>query len=854
MFWMIRKIMSILRGGATPSEVALAILLGTLLGFLPGFSLVSLALIGLILVVNVPIPLALLAVAAGKALSIVLESYTYGIGKAMLEVSAIESAVGYLVNAPYAAWMDLDRYCTLGGIPMGIVAGIVFGVAGASMIWRFRVKMAKLETGSARYQKWSKKWYVRFLTWLLFGSRKGAKGRSYSELLEVPTKPFRKWGLILVIIFVGGAVAGEFLLADLIANAALTAALEEANGATVDLDKVDVSIAGGRFAVSGLAVADFNDLSHNAFEAYLIKGDLDTKELASRRFVIDEVTIEDAKMNAKRDRKGERFREPPPEPEPDPDPEPKTEEGTSIYDVLEEAKVWRERLVKVKEWLEKMESEEKEEPELPPEEEAKRVGYRNLRASYLVRETPRFLVRSVRIKGLKPSRADVKQAYDVEIDNLSDRPQLTGPPTIRIHSPDKSLASELKLAFQDRKDSGETKPSAGEAVDRPQRLVGHLTFSAKDVDLSKLQKVLRNDNAVTLGGGRADIVVTDGILSTDLLLVPLVFKVRDLDAAADGKQKVFGLKAEHAKIAFGLLRNLDTQITLAGQPTAPRVLFDTGGLVNSLQNALMKNGREAIAQELAKRKAELVGKAQVELDKQLEKYSKKAPWLKGIGGKLPKVGEIDPSDPTAAIGGVKDAVKDAAKDAAKTEIQKQLDKQLDKVKDKIPGLDALRDKVPGLNKTTTDDPDKKESSTADQVKDAAKDAAKTEVQKQLDKQLDKVKDKVPGLDALRDKVPGLIKTTPDDPDKKEPGITDQAKDAAKDEVEEKTKDEVGKQIDKIKDKIPGLKDIDPAKLPGADRIPGLGGILDRKKSTPKDDKGDKKPDKDRKKPRFRLPF
>jgi uncharacterized protein (TIGR03546 family) len=621
MFWMVRKILSILRGGATPFEVGLAIVLGTLLGFLPGFSLLSVILIALILVLNVPIPLALLAVAVAKGLSFVVEPYTYLVGRMLLKIPPIEQGVSRLVNGPFSAWMDLDRYCTLGGIPVSIAVGIALAIIGASLIWRFRSRMARLEAGSPAFQKWSRKWYVRFITWILFGSRKGAKGRSYSELLEVRTKVFRKWGLILALLFVGLMAAGEYFFAGMAANYALTGALEAYNGATVDIPDVDVSLSGGHFEINRLAMCDPENLSHDSVRVHRIRGDLDTNALASRRFVIDELVLDDVRTHVKRDHKGERFREPPPEPPPPPEPE----SGTSVYDVIEEAKRWRERLIKVQDWLEQWESEEEaEEPKEPRREELKRIGYRNFRASYLIEDTPRVLIRSVKIKTVRPSVAGVKETYDVEIVNLSDNPRLAGgDPAIRISSKDEKLKAAIRLAFE------------------PERIRGRLALQAKDVDLGKLQKMLKNDNAVQFGSGRADLSIDNGSFGAGHLHVPMAVRIRGMDATTRGDKKLFGLKPEHAKIAFGLLKDVETKITFTGRPAAPGILFDTGGLAESLQQALVANGREMIASELEKQKGRLQKEAQKEVQKHLDKYRKKVPGLDKIDpGKLPGVDRI----------------------------------------------------------------------------------------------------------------------------------------------------------------------------------------------------------------------
>jgi uncharacterized protein (TIGR03546 family) len=120
----IRKALGILRGGSTPFEIGLAVTLGILLGMIPGFSLLTLLLIVAALLLNIPVRIFILAFIVGKLLSVPLAPLTYGVGTLLLSIGPVESLVRLLVNAPFTAWMDFDRYCTLGGIPVGLLIGV----------------------------------------------------------------------------------------------------------------------------------------------------------------------------------------------------------------------------------------------------------------------------------------------------------------------------------------------------------------------------------------------------------------------------------------------------------------------------------------------------------------------------------------------------------------------------------------------------------------------------------------------------------------------------------------------------------------------------------------------------------
>jgi len=124
---LVRKLIGILRGGAAPFEVFLAVLLGVIAGFVVGFNLTFIALLVILLILNANVAVFLFFFLVGKLIAIPLTPLSFKLGKALLAVPGIEGLVRKIVNAPVAAFLGFERYALLGGLVIGIVLGLVGG-------------------------------------------------------------------------------------------------------------------------------------------------------------------------------------------------------------------------------------------------------------------------------------------------------------------------------------------------------------------------------------------------------------------------------------------------------------------------------------------------------------------------------------------------------------------------------------------------------------------------------------------------------------------------------------------------------------------------------------------------------
>ena len=125
-----RKIGKILRGQATPFQIMMACVLGSLIGFTPGFMNgpgYLIAIILLLIILNANLGLALLMGSVAKAISFPLLPVSFATGRVLLD-GPTQGLFKVIVNAPVLALFGFDHYAVTGGALVGLVLGIATGL------------------------------------------------------------------------------------------------------------------------------------------------------------------------------------------------------------------------------------------------------------------------------------------------------------------------------------------------------------------------------------------------------------------------------------------------------------------------------------------------------------------------------------------------------------------------------------------------------------------------------------------------------------------------------------------------------------------------------------------------------
>ena len=585
-----RKIGKILRGNATPFQIFSACILGSMVAFLPGLTQAPgmfLILFFALAILNANLTMALLVGLIAKLAAIALTPASFAVGRFLLD-GPTSGLFQSAINAPVLALCGLEYYTVSGGLLMGLVFGAVAGFVVVRMLTAMRKKMAALEEGSEMFKKLSASKTSRLLTWIFLGP--DAKKGSWDDLLQkkmgMPVRP-------LGIAFVGLLAVLVFLLVQFgkgpILTAALQDGLEKANGATVDLKEAKMDLGEGKLTISGLAVADASNLDFDILRAVNLEADIGAASILSKRMKLDRVVISNADHEVKRDTRAYRVGPPPviSEPPPAKDPDSKT-----IDDYINDAKIWKERLAKVKEWMEKISGPEDEkggsQAPSPENKEAFEewlrqqvavAGYNGVRAEHLLTAAPTFAIGELVIDKLKSSQFP-DETIDINAKNLSTHPWL--------------LKEEKSIVIKSSKDTiGATIQLGGGPSTTG---TNAFSFHFRGLPTDQVAGSLKLGGEQAISGGTVDIVSQGNWRHSGGLVVDLPLQVRlnnvDLTIPGAGKQKV---------------ASLDIPIGIEGPLDNPRIKVESKAFANAVKDAAIDKGKQMLQEKAGEQLNKVLG-------------------------------------------------------------------------------------------------------------------------------------------------------------------------------------------------------------------------------------------------------
>jgi len=572
-----KQIGKLLRGGATPAQIMLACVLGSLLGFVPGFSQAG----GLIVVLflgltafNANLAVATVVGGMAKVVSVVLMPVSFGVGRLLLD-GPTQGLFKAMINLPVLALLGLENYVTTGGLIVGGLFGLLMGWGLIRTIQGFRSKMAGLESNSERYKAWMGKWWVKLLIYVLVGKK--AKG-SYEELLVKKGKVIRPVGVVFAVLVLVLMAIVQMFFGGAIVRAAMQGALERSNGATVDIASMDVDLKGGRITIEGLAMADRNDLSTDLFRAQKVEIDISGADLLRKRVSLDKVVLVGSEHGAKRAVAGRLVGPATAEPV---DQEPKEgtddEQGKALEDYLEDAKRWKARLAQVQGWIEQVsgyvEPAGGQDGAGGPgtlsdwlEQQIREKGYANVSADHLIEGAPRLLIRELIAQGIQTGGLG-GETIDLHGENLSTNPGLSDKvPRLVVRSSGQTLSATLDLAGA---------ASGGGA--------STLDFSYRGLAVDGVTQGLVVGGDRPIAGGHMDLAMrgkirTQGGIYIDL---PLLVTLNNTTVTVPG-------------VGSTKVKKLELPLGVRGRLSSPRVSLDH----KALKAALMKAGADMLAGRL----------------------------------------------------------------------------------------------------------------------------------------------------------------------------------------------------------------------------------------------------------------
>lgn len=603
--FLFRQLAEILRGSAAPIQLVMACLVGCLIGFVPGgFDHAGLMVgwILLLIVLNANLAVALAVAAGAKLVSLALMSVSFGVGRWLLDGGPAEAAVAWANDAPVLALFDLEYYAVTGGIVVAAGIGLLTGIVMVVVISGFRKKFAGLEEGSERYQKLMSKRSVRCLLWLVVGKGHGKK--TYGDMLANRDRnPVRKSGVVVV----GVLIALFLFVPDLLSGPFLTSAardgLSAGNGATVDLAGLTLDTKAGRLVLEGLAMADSALLENDVLRAVNIEADGSMDDLLKGRLALDRVVVVQGKNNVVRSSPGILVG-PQPEPVDEPDDAPtQTGAGGSLEDYLSDAEEWKERLDQVRDWLDKLSSDEDgdggHEGETLEERLAREVaegGYANVIAEHLTQVAPAFMVHEIIADGLDSTYLP-GDLLDVRVTNFSTAPELSDDP-LRMTMKSQSGAFDAEFAL-----GGSTAAPSDNVV----------RFSLAGLEVDRIAKSLAKDGKALLQGGTLDLSM-DGAWAEQgvgFLDLPLAVTLRGVTVDLPGGSRV--------------VDGVTLMFQISGPIDDPSIAFDDGAFTE----LLLAGARAQVDEEIDRRKDELQGELDAKKAEAEEELKTKAKGLLG---------------------------------------------------------------------------------------------------------------------------------------------------------------------------------------------------------------------------------
>jgi hypothetical protein len=280
---------------------------------------------------------------------------------------------------------------------------------------------------------------------------------------------------------------------------------------------------------------------------------------------------------------------------------------------LENAKSLKEWLQKARKWLPEPADKKAEAPvEAVP---IKYLDYLIARAN--VPTSARFLAKNVLLEKVS-IQSPVFGNSDISLQNINDAPSATALPVkLQVKSNDNPLEIDMTFDY-----------SSGEKVPR---VTGNFT----KLDLSKLQSNLSSSAGLAFTSGLASGQF-NGFVTSESIDLTVDLEVQNMQASSQG-DGILGLGGQTTSEAFKILKDLKTTIKIVGPITEPRLVFDTHGLQESIKQALVKAGKDRLAEEIDKQIDKQLGdKLGDKVPEELKDVIKEPKDLikKGLGGLL----------------------------------------------------------------------------------------------------------------------------------------------------------------------------------------------------------------------------
>jgi hypothetical protein len=509
----------------------------------------------------------------------------FSVGRFLIE-GPVRPLFVWLSDAPVLALLGFQYYALSGGIPIAIILGVLTGTSIVRLLRGLRLRLSAFEESTKGSERRLPHWVVRVLTWVFGHDWRDPKPAKWSRVVLRP---------LAAVLVLGGLTWAILSSPGPWLRPLVACELEDLNGATVDLEAVEVDAARGQVTLVGLAMADETDLDRNLFAASRLEADVSTADLLRGRVAIDRAVARDARRGTRRDERGELTRRPP---APEPTEGPEAGAAKTLDDYLADVRVWKERLAQVREWLERLSGGEEGQAEEPTEEsvrerlerEVRERGWGRVAARGLRRDAPALLVSELSVEGMTGEKPE-SDPIDLEARNLSSDPRLVAEaPSVSIRSRSGRIRFDVGL--------GGASAAGGE---------NGIDFAWNGVATDRLLGQLRIGERPPVSGGTVDLGLAGEWTGGEVgrIELPLLVTVRDASWSVGGGDPV---TLEAVTLPFGLRGKIDD----------PRIEFDSEELRSAILDAGGAELRDRLGSQAESKLDELLQKGEDALDEELD--------------------------------------------------------------------------------------------------------------------------------------------------------------------------------------------------------------------------------------------
>jgi hypothetical protein len=598
-----RSLLGVARGGVHPREIALAVLLGVLAGFVQGWNLSLGVVLLAALLLNAPWKMLGQAWATAFGLAWALTPVTFRLGHYLLSETPVGEWLEPHADGIWIVLLDLDRYTLLGGL---VLAPLIAVPAAVTIGWAthlLQVRFQNLQEKIQANQHWQASRAIRFACWLLLGSMaKAAQGAP---------KPrwFRPVGLGLTGVVIVPLLGCSWFYLPGHVQGGILRGLMAVNQAEVNVQRMDLSLSEGTLAIEGLRMADPRNLDQDRLRIDQLAAVLKPGPLLRGQVLIEQVRVDGLACDVPRERRAKPYALGMPLFDGDDEPaDSPAEPGHSLYALPEYMPDWKPiegRLQQVKQLVERVEklagmsrsatsrlplsrsAGDDSHPREAADDDEIPQAYRELRAKRHAfgQVRPRVWVQEVRATHLAPQWGLGDDAT-IQLTDLASDPRITRKP-----------ARLLVVARE-----GQLKADVQFNLHRP-GMPHDLAFEAREVPLQKLVKPAKLPDTLTVTGGKLTLS-GKGTLTSRQIDLPLRLTAKELDVKVGGTQPKGGLPADLWNQGLSKLGGLEMPSRLSGGWRSPRLRLNAKELAAKFQEQLRAAGHEVLAhaveQQLAK--------------------------------------------------------------------------------------------------------------------------------------------------------------------------------------------------------------------------------------------------------------